>query len=257
MRTTSTCYEHGITDYVNELVGDKGHDPRCSSGQAERTGRDRADQPDYQGENERGLLLSPTPVQAFGILPQLQLVSSTAARRTRRCASAFVSQVDAYLKSKRQVHQERKQNHLCRTWQDCLVLVIVLSFSTQTSYENQTKKAITNKFVQEAMTEFLAHQLEVYFIGKPSWTRTRSPSRCWSTSGAGNTRKRRASTSEKDCSGNMDLTNRVSRSSWTAAPRTPSDRELYIVEGDSAMGACQAEPRRGVPGHHARSAAKF
>ena len=44
------------------------------------------------------------------------------------------------------------------------MILVISSFSTQTSYENQTKKAITNKFIQEAMTEFLRHQLEVYFI---------------------------------------------------------------------------------------------
>ena len=38
------------------------------------------------------------------------------------------------------------------------------NFSTQTSYENQTKKAITNKFIQEAMTEFLRSRMEIYFI---------------------------------------------------------------------------------------------
>ena len=46
---------------------------------------------------------------------------------------------------------------------DCLVLV-TNCFSTQTSYENQTKKAITNKFMQEAMTEFFRSRLHVYFI---------------------------------------------------------------------------------------------
>ena len=40
-----------------------------------------------------------------------------------------------------------------------------------TSYENQTKKAITNKFVAQAMTEFLKHQLEVYFIEHPDEAR--------------------------------------------------------------------------------------
>ena len=50
--------------------------------------------------------------------------------------------------------------------EDCLVIVIS-SFSSITSYENQTKKAITNKGIQDAMTEFLRHQLEIYFIENP------------------------------------------------------------------------------------------
>ena len=75
--------------------------------------------------------------------------------------------------------------------EDCLVLVSS-SFSTQTSYENQTKKAITNKFIYEAMTEFLRHQLEVYFIENPDDAAAHLPSRCWSTSAAGKTLKRPA-----------------------------------------------------------------
>lgn len=76
--------------------------------------------------------------------------------------SAFVSQIDAYLKQNgKYLKNESKISF--QDVQDCLVLVSS-SFSTQTSYENQTKKAINNKFIQEAMAEFLRHNLEVYFI---------------------------------------------------------------------------------------------
>ena len=76
------------------------------------------------------------------------------------------------------------EDHVRRTWQDCLVLVSNC-FSTQTSYENQTKKSITNRFIQEAMTEFLRSSLQVYFLeNKPDEAQTTSPSRCSSTSAA-------------------------------------------------------------------------
>ena len=80
----------------------------------------------------------------------------------RAVRSATVYQIDSYLKQ----NGKYLKNESKITYQDvadCLVLVSS-SFSTQTSYENQTKKAITNKFIYDAMNEFLRHQLEIYFI---------------------------------------------------------------------------------------------
>ena len=124
--------------------------------------------------------------------------------------------------------------------QDCLIYVSS-SFSTQTSYENQTKKAITNKFIHEAMTDFLKHQLEVYFIEKPDEAPENLPSRCWSTSRAGSMRRKPAQSLKKTLTGNMDIANRVQKF-VDCRTKDVSRRELYIVEGDSALGACQDQP---------------
>ena len=76
-------YEHGITDYANELVGDKALTPvYFCSGAA--TGRDRADQPDYQVKMNVAFAFSNT-VQVSGILPQLQLAGARRQPRPR-CA---------------------------------------------------------------------------------------------------------------------------------------------------------------------------
>jgi DNA gyrase subunit B len=127
--------------------------------QSERKGRDRADKPEYKVKTQRGLLLL-QPDSSGGALPQLQLAGARRlpgkGHEIRLCLRH--RRLPA---SEQQVPEEREQGHLER--EDCLVLVSN-NFSTRTSYENQTKKAITNKFIQEAMTDFLRSKLEIYFI---------------------------------------------------------------------------------------------
>ena len=118
--------------------------------------------------------------------------------------------------------------------QDCLIFVSS-SFSTQTSYENQTKKAITNKFIQQAMTEFLKHNLEVYFIEKPEEAQKLCQQVLINKQSREHAEKTRQSI-KKTMSSQMDITNRVQKF-VDCRSRDLSKRELYIVEGDSALGA--------------------
>ena len=155
-------YEHGITDYANELVGDKALTPVhfCSGAAA---GRDRADQPDYQVKMNVAFAFSNT-VQCLEYYHNSSWLEHGGSP-DRAVRTAFVSQINAWLKNKG-LYKKNESAITFADVQDCLVLVSS-SFSTRTSYENQTKKAITNKFVAQAMTEFLKHQLEVYFIEHP------------------------------------------------------------------------------------------
>ena len=121
--------------------------------------------------------------------------------------------------------------------EDCLVLVIS-SFSNQTSYENQTKKAITNKGIQEAMTEMLRHQLEIYFIENPMEADKIAAQVLINKRSREDAEKTRLNIKKKLTS-TMDVTSRVARSLWIAAASDASEREIFIVEGDSALGACK------------------
>ena len=152
-------YENGIADHVREVVGSNGLSSICTwSG--ERVGRDRADQPDYTLKINVALCFS-NKVQLKEFYHNSSYLEHGGAP-DKAVRSAFVSQIDAYIKkSGKYLKSDSKINF--QDIEDCLVLVIS-SFSTIASYENQTKKAITNKFIQEAMTEFFKHQLEVYFI---------------------------------------------------------------------------------------------
>ena len=118
--------------------------------------------------------------------------------------------------------------------QDCLILVSN-NFSTQTSYENQTKKAITNKFIQEAMTEFLKHQLEIYFIENPDEAVKIAEQVLINKRSRENAEKTRLNI-KKNLAGNIDLVNRVEKF-VDCRSKDVSRRELYIVEGDSALGS--------------------
>ncbi len=118
--------------------------------------------------------------------------------------------------------------------EDCLILVSS-SFSTQTSYENQTKKSITNKFIYESMTEFLKHQLEVYFIENPDEALKISEQIMVNKRSRENAEKTRLNLKKK-LAGTIDLSNMVKKF-VDCRTKDVNRRELYIVEGDSALGS--------------------
>ena len=226
-------YEHGITDYVNELVGDKGLTPvHFCSGSA--TGRDRADQPDYQVKMNVAFAFSNT-VQALEYYHNSSWLEHGGSP-DRAVRLAFVNQVNAWLKSKG-LYKKNESAITFADVQDCLVLVSS-SFSTRTSYENQTKKAITNKFVAQAMTEFLKHQLEVYFIEHPDEAEKACKQVLINKQSREHAEKARI-TIKKTMTQQMDLANRVQKF-VDCRTRDSARRELYIVEGDSAMGAVKS-----------------
>ena len=151
----------------------------------------------------------------------------------RAVKQAFVSQIDAYLKQNNKYLKNEKKITFDDV-EDCLILVSS-SFSTQTSYENQTKKAITNKFIYETMTEFLKHQLEIYFIENPDEALKIAEQVMVNKRSRENAEKTRLNLKKK-LAGTIDLSNMVKKF-VDCRTKDVSRRELYIVEGDSALGA--------------------
>ncbi|MDR1217302.1 MAG: DNA topoisomerase, partial [Oscillospiraceae bacterium] len=157
--TTDFLYENGITGYVSELAGEDAlTQPMFIEG--DRRGSDRADKPEYKVKLSAAFCFS-NRVNVIEYYHNSSWLEHGGAPE-KAAKSAFVSEIDAYLR-KNGKYQKSESKINFTDVQDCLMLV-TNCFSTQTSYENQTKKAITNKFIQEAMTEFLRAQLEVYFI---------------------------------------------------------------------------------------------
>ncbi|MDD3832753.1 MAG: toprim domain-containing protein [Oscillospiraceae bacterium] len=227
----SFVYKNGIEDYIGEIAGDDGL-TEIQVWSAERRGRDRADKPEYKVRlnvaccfsNKKNLLeyYHNSSWLEYGGSPE------------KAVRSAFVSQIDAYLKQNSK-YLKNESKITFQDIQDCLVLVSS-SFSTQTSYENQTKKAINNRFIQEAMTEFLRHNLEVYFlennieaakIAEQVLINKRSREKAETT----------RLNLKKTLQSSNDLTSRV-QSFVDCRSKKVEERELFIVEGKSAMGAC-------------------
>ena len=229
--TSEYLYEKGIEDYVGEIVGEQAMtETQCWS--AERRGRDRADKEDYKVKFEVALCFSNRVNKLEYYHNSSWLAHGGAPEKAVK--SAFVSQIDAYLRQNSR-YNKNESKITFQDVQDCLVFVSS-SFSTQTSYENQTKLSITNKFIQEAMTDFLRQNLEIYFlenkadadkIANQVLVNKRSREKAEST---------RIDIKKKLQSGN-DLTSRVANF-VDCRSRDVAERELFIVEGKSAMGAC-------------------
>ena len=158
----SWCYQNGIADYVQEVAGEDTLTPVFSC-ESEASGRDREDQPDYKVRMSAAFCFS-NKVQLLEYYHNSSWLEHGGSPE-HAVRTAFVYQINKYLKDKN-LYKKGESAISFQDVQDCLVYVSS-SFSTRTSYENQTKKAITNKFVSQAMTDFLKHYLEVYFLEKP------------------------------------------------------------------------------------------
>ena len=230
--TTDFLYENGILDYVSEIAGEETLSTPCFI-QAERKGRDRADKPEYKVKLSAAFCFS-NKVNAIEYYHNSSFLEHGGAPE-KAARSAFVSAVDAYIK-KVGKYQKNESKISFQDVQDCLVLV-TNCFSTQTSYENQTKKAITNRFIQEAMTDFLRSQLEVYFIEHKAEADRVADQVLINKRSREQAEKARLNIRKK-LTGSMDISNRVQKF-VDCRSRDVSKREIYIVEGDSALGACK------------------
>ena len=228
--STDFQYENGILDYVTELAGEE---PLTQPvfWQTERKGRDRADKPEYKVKLSVSFCFSNkvSVIEHYHNSSWLEHGGSP----EKAMKSAFVSAIDSYLKQQGK-YQKNEAKITFNDIQDALVLVSN-NFSTQTSYENQTKKAINNKFVQEAMTDFLRSQLEVYFIENP-FDAQKIAEQVLINKRSRETAERTRLNIKKKLTGSMDISNRVQKF-VDCRTKDVSKRELYIVEGDSAMGA--------------------
>ena len=228
--TTDFLYEKGILDYVTELTEEKAM-TLPQYWEAERKGRDREDKPEYKVKITCALCFSNTVNQIEYYHNSSWLEHGGAPEKAAK--NAFVYAIDAYLKSSGK-YTKSESKITFQDVQDCLVLV-TNCFSTVTSYENQTKKAITNKFVQEAMTEFFRSRLEVYFIENKAEADRICDQVLLNKRSREHAEKTRLNIKKK-LSGNLDLANRVQKF-VDCRTKDVDRRELYVVEGDSAMGS--------------------
>ena len=230
--TTDYCYADGILDYVKELAGEDALTVPTFI-ETERRGRDRADKPEYKVKISAAFCFSNRVSDLEYYHNASWLAYGGAPEKATK--SAFTSAIDAYIKQQGK-YQKSESKISFQDVQDCLILV-TNCFSTITSYENQTKKAITNKFIQEAMTEFFRAQLEIYFIEHKTEA-DRVMEQVLINKRSRETAEKARLNIKKKLTGNVDLANRVQKF-VDCRSKDVSRREIYIVEGDSALGACK------------------
>ena len=225
-------YENGIVDYVAEIAQGQAMTP-VQVWRAERKGRDREDKPDYKVKLNVAVCFSNRVKRTEYYHNSSWLEYGGSPERAVKLA--FVYMIDSYIKNAGNYTTGESKITFADV-EDCLVLVSS-SFSTQTSYENQTKKAITNKFIYEAMNEFLRHQLEVYFLENPDDAARIAEQVLINKRSRENAERTRLNLKKK-LAGTIDMSNRVQKFVDCRTKET-SRREIYIVEGDSALGACK------------------
>lgn len=226
------CYENGIVDYIKEISGDKSFTD-VQFYETSTRGRDREDKPEYKVKiqiafcfnNEINLLeyYHNSSFLEYGGAPD------------KAVKAALVYEIDKCLKARNKYNKDEARITFTDI-QDSLILV-TNSFSTVTSYENQTKKSITNKFIQEAMADFLKQQLEIYFI-ENKMESEKVLEQVLVNKRSRETAEKARINIKKKLSGTIDISNRVKKF-VDCRTKDLSKRELYIVEGDSALGSCK------------------
>ncbi len=225
-------YENGISDYIKEKVGDSAKTEPVLW-HLETQGRDRDDKDEYKLKADISFCTS-NNVSMLEYYHNSSFLEHGGSP-DRAVKSAFTFAVDKYLKNNGKYTKNEAKITFADV-ADCLVLVSN-SFSTMTSYENQTKKAITNTFIYEAMNEFLRYNLDIYFIEHPV------EAEVMANQVLVNKRSRESAESQrinikKKLSGTIDIANRVEKF-VNCRSKDPNVRELYIVEGDSALTSCK------------------
>lgn len=226
------CYENGIKDYLLELSGaDNLTDVHYL--QTETKGRDREDKPEYKLKFEAAFCFN----NQVNILEYYHNSSflEYGGSPDKAVKNAFVFAIDKYLKSNNLYKKDEKKITFTDI-EDSLILVIN-SFSTVTSYENQTKKSITNKFIQDAMTDYFREQLEIYFI-ENKMEAEKIAAQVLANKRSRETAEKTRISIRKKLTGSLDMNNRVEKF-VNCRTKDINRREIYIVEGDSALGACK------------------
>ncbi len=225
-------YENGIRDYLQEIAGENGL-TAIHYLKTETSGRDREDKPEYKLRFEAAFCF-------HNYVNRLEYYHNSSfleygGAPDKAVRNAFVYAIDQYIKNNNLYKKDEKKITF-NDVEDSLILVIN-SFSTMTSYENQTKKSINNRFIQEAMTDFFRKELEIYFI-ENKLDADKIAAQVLANKRSRETAEKTRVNIRKKLTGNLDMNNRVEKF-VNCRSKDVTRREIYIVEGDSALGSCK------------------
>ncbi len=226
------CYNNGIIDYIKEINQDKGF-TEIQSYETQTRGRDREDKPEYRVKLQVGFCFN-NEINLLEYYHNSSFLEYGGAP-DKAVKASFVYEIDKCLKARGKYSKDEAKITFADI-QDSLILVSN-SFSTETSYENQTKKSITNKFIQEALTEFLKEQLEIYFI-ENKIDSEKILDQVLINKRSRETAEKTRINIKKKLTGSVDIANRVKKF-VDCRTKDINKREIYIVEGDSALGSCK------------------
>ena len=230
--TEDFLYENGIQDYIAELAGEDALTAPVYW-EAERRGRDRADKKEYKVKLSVACCFYNRVALCEHYHNSSFLEHGGSPEKATRLA--MVSAIDKYLRENNKYLKGESKITFADV-QDCLILVSN-NFSTQTSYENQTKKAITNKFIQDAMSELLRERMEIYFIENRD-DAEKIAAQVLINKRSRETAEKARINQKKKLTEKIDIANRVQKF-VDCRTKDVARREIYIVEGDSALGACK------------------
>lgn len=227
---TEYCYERGIVQYLEELTGEDAFTMPVYW-EAERRGRDGENRPEMKLKITAAFCFSKkvSHVEYYHNSSWLEHGGSP----DKAVRLGFVAAFDKYLRESGK-YTKNEPKIIFQDILDCLVLV-TNCFSTVVSFENQTKKSVNSKFIQEAMTAFFREKLQIWFLENKAEA-DRAADQILVNKRSRETAERAKISVKKKLSGAMDISNRVQKF-VDCRSRDTAKRELYIVEGDSALGS--------------------
>ena len=228
--TEEFCYPDGIRQYVEELVGDNAFTMPVYW-ETERRGRDAENRPEMKLKITASFCFSKqvSHIEFYHNSSWLEYGGSP----DKALRSGFTAAFDKYLRDSNK-YTKSESKIIFQDIQDSLVMV-TNCFSTIGCFENQTKKSVNSKFTQDAMTAFFKEQLQVWFIENKQ-DADRAADQILVNKRARESAEKTKSNVKKKLSGSVDISNRVQKF-VDCRSKDPAVRELYIVEGDSALGS--------------------
>ncbi len=225
-------YQNGVQDYISEITEGIGITSPVIW-RIETKGRDREDMKDYKLKAEVTFCFAKTGMAEYYHNSSFLEYGGAPDKAVK---SAFAYAIDKHIKAQNKYAKGESKIGFADIADN--LAVIVNSASTQTSYENQTKKAITNAFIQKALTEFIKTNLDIYLTENKT-AATAIINQVLVNMRARETAEKTKIDIKKKLSGNvMDVSNRVEKF-VPCRSKDPELREVYIVEGDSAMSSCK------------------
>ena len=241
-------YENGIVDYVKEIAGDDAVTQpvyweetvsgTVTNAQDGDDGDDGEEEESQTGEEYKLKMTVSFCVTTKNTCKEYYHNSSYlehGGSPEKAVQTAFVNAVDKYCRDNGK-YTKGESRPVFKDILDCLVIV-TNCFSNIISYENQTKKGISNRFIRVEMTSFFKKNLEVYFVENPMEAE-RFVSRVLINKRSREQAESTRISIKKKLTGNVDISNRVEKF-VACRSKDPERRELYIVEGDSAMTSCK------------------